>query len=336
MIAIFFLFSLCLFSFTSASSDFTSYSFGLGTTNKRSFSFSSKNSKSSEPWKVFSRTGSKASLSSDLAVCTIQPSSKDNTNSIITSNFGLQYGQVDWVAKVAAGPVLTSFKLSAAHSGTGLLVSGYKPNQIMGSYNGTHYDKDIIQVLGTTNLSEAFHKYSIIWTNEKITWLVDDQIYKILLKDTLTNQVDIANWPTTPNTVNFMIESISSDDDSNKYKSELKSVSVQDYTGGKYYEAGNSGSDVKFVKDGDKLKLSTGKTVSYPKELQKWVDGSIKKRDTISSFTKLLNSSIVSNVTGNTSSLSTSYANGANFSRKGSSAGMTLTFIALVMSGLLA
>mgnify|MGYP004722138663 CR=1 FL=1 len=189
----------------SASSDFTGEAVGLGTTTATTFKFNNVDTPSI--WKVFSRTGPQASTDLSQAVLTIEDAGKA---SIITSEFVMWYGRCDWVAKVAAGEVITSFKLSAAKSGLGLLISGAKPTQIIGSYNGTHADKDIIETY--KDLSQEFHKYSMEWTSEKITWLVDDQIEKVMFKDQLTNPIDIANWPATPDTVNFVIESKASTD----------------------------------------------------------------------------------------------------------------------------
>lgn len=273
---------LLLIACVTASSDFTDHAFGLGTTQAKTISFAEN--QSPKALTVFSTQGSYLQSSDDIVLETYV---KNTSPRIVTSKFALYYGRVDWVAKVAAGPVATSFKLSAAYSGTQLIVNGQKPTEIIGGYNGTHTDRDIVGIY--KDLSLDFHKYSIEWTSDKLTWLVDDQIYKVTFKDSLTNPIDIANWPTTPETVNFMIEPIASSGyEGQKFRTYLKSVTVQDASGGSCYLSSN-GNSAATTLTGSKFTVTGNKKVNYPDYLSDWLKKNggpnLKKRNENSTAT---------------------------------------------------
>lgn len=220
-----------LTSFAGASSDFSGFTLGLGTSDAVTFDLTAN--VSPNPWLLFSKTGN-VYLDNNNSVAKV---TSGGTPSIITSQFSFLYGKVDWIAKVSAGLVVTSFKLSAAETGLGILVGGETNNKITTTYNGKYNDNDIFQV--PEDLSNAYHKFTIEWSASSISWYVDDQCYRTLEISSFTDQADINNWPTTPTTVNFMIESIAAPS-TYTHEADLSSITVQDSTGARFYD-GSSG-----------------------------------------------------------------------------------------------
>lgn len=298
---------LLLSSLAFASHDFTGHAFGLGST-ARTFLFS-KNTKPS-PWDRFSTTGPMPELETGKAAVSVTDGGKP---SIITSEFAMYYGKATWLAEVASGEAITSFKISGAYSGLGLLVSGTNTSTIICTYNGTDGPNDFIPV--HMDLSKSFHTFSIEWTSTEINWEVDGVVYKSLNITSLTNPIDVENWPTTPDTINYMVESTNKHG-SQKYTSYLQYITVQDYSGGVFYQYENNA--IKVYQSGTTFQTTNGKTVTYPNTLL----SSYVKRDDLAESISII-STLSSGISSTTTTLSGSTETSASSTETSASTSST-------------
>lgn len=297
-----------------ASNDFTAETIGLGTSQAVEFDFNNKNI-----WKVYTR-----SLESQVVVSaneTYLYVAEDQKPAIVTSGFSIMYGKADFMVKAAQGKAVTSCKISGAYSGVGMSVSGESPTKFTATYNGTYGEPDIINT--GIDLTAYTNTWSIRYTPDVIMWYVNGKLLHEKYRSNFTNPVDIANWPTSPDTINVMLEQGEKDNVTNT--ATLSNIVVQDYTGGKYYEPMNPGV----------LVQSDGKT-KYPSSLSLYVKKAVKRTAVIKRDLESIEdySGVITKRSNGTNGNSSTPE--VNYENKASGRVFSLTILGAVALGLLA